>query len=123
MTASTPLAVEKVLIKNIPSELVHKAHHWLILHGRYTCLARSPKCATCGITALCKHFEKEAKKKEKLKSIKLLCADIVNSVCGAQLITASHGAMRADVQGFCKFKVASRIDIFILQKSKKHLYL
>ena len=68
MTASTPLAVEKDLIKNIPSELVHKAHHWLILHGRYTCLARSPKCANCGITEYCKYFEKETKKKEKLKA-------------------------------------------------------
>ena len=67
MTASTPLAVEKDLIKNIPSALVHKAHHWLILHGRYTCLARSPKCETCGISHLCKYFEKETKKKEKLK--------------------------------------------------------
>ncbi len=67
MTASTPLAVEKELIKNIPSELVHKAHHWLILHGRYTCLARSPKCANCGMTEFCKYFEKETKKKEKLK--------------------------------------------------------
>jgi endonuclease-3 len=55
-TATTPLAVEKGLIKNIPSELVHKAHHWLILHGRYTCLARSPKCATCGITQFCRYF-------------------------------------------------------------------
>jgi endonuclease-3 len=62
MTAKTPLAVEKDLIKNIPSALVHKAHHWLILHGRYTCLARSPKCDTCGITAFCKYHEKESKK-------------------------------------------------------------
>jgi endonuclease III len=68
MTASTPLAVEKDLIKNIPSALVHKAHHWLILHGRYTCLARSPKCANCGMTEFCKFFEKETKKKEKLKA-------------------------------------------------------
>lgn len=63
MTAKTPLAVEKDLIKNIPAVLVHKAHHWLILHGRYTCLARSPKCDSCGITAFCKYFEKEMKKK------------------------------------------------------------
>mgnify|MGYP000096936029 CR=1 FL=1 len=61
MTAKTPLAVEKDLIKNIPAVLVHKAHHWLILHGRYTCLARSPKCDSCGITAFCKYNEKETK--------------------------------------------------------------
>ena len=57
-TATTPLAVEKALIKHIPSELVHKAHHWLILHGRYACLARSPKCDECGIQSYCKYFQK-----------------------------------------------------------------
>lgn len=55
-TASTPLAVEKVLVKNIPEHLIHKAHHWLILHGRYTCLARSPKCEICGLKTACKYF-------------------------------------------------------------------
>ncbi len=57
-TATTPLAVEKELIKFIPSELVHKAHHWLILHGRYVCLARSPKCNSCQLTEICKYYEK-----------------------------------------------------------------
>ena len=60
-TATTPLAVEKVLIKHIPSELVHKAHHWLILHGRYACLARTPKCDQCGIQSYCKYFQKMQK--------------------------------------------------------------
>jgi endonuclease-3 len=55
-TASTPLAVEKELIKNIPESLVHKAHHWLILHGRYTCIARTPKCEQCGLQTACKYF-------------------------------------------------------------------
>lgn len=55
-TATTPLAVERELIKNIPEELVHKAHHWLILHGRYTCLARNPKCDQCGIQKACKYY-------------------------------------------------------------------
>jgi endonuclease III len=55
-TASTPFAVEKELVKNIPVELIHKAHHWLILHGRYTCLARNPKCENCGIKVACKYF-------------------------------------------------------------------
>ena len=64
-TATTPLAVEKVLIKNIPAALVHTAHHWLILHGRYTCLARNPKCANCGLQAFCKYFEKASKKQQK----------------------------------------------------------
>lgn len=56
MTAKTPLAVEKALIKQIPTALVHTAHHWLILHGRYTCLARSPKCEACGLSAFCKYY-------------------------------------------------------------------
>lgn len=57
-TAKTPLEVEKQLIKHIPKEYIHKAHHWLILHGRYTCLARKPKCEVCKITHFCKYFEK-----------------------------------------------------------------
>ena len=59
--ATTPLAVEKELIKNIPQELIHKAHHWLILHGRYTCLARNPKCLHCGINTVCKFFNLKLK--------------------------------------------------------------
>jgi endonuclease-3 len=58
MTATTPLAVEKELIKNIPTQQVHTAHHWLILHGRYTCLARRPKCDACGIISFCKYGAK-----------------------------------------------------------------
>jgi len=59
--AKTPLAAEKQLIQNIPSELVHRAHHWLILHGRYTCLARNPNCENCGLTAMCLHYKKSVK--------------------------------------------------------------
>jgi len=57
--ATTPLAAEKQLIKNIPTELIHKAHHWLILHGRYICLARSPKCGECGLRSICIYYKKE----------------------------------------------------------------
>lgn len=57
-SATTPLAVEKELIKNFPTELIYKAHHWLILHGRYTCLARTPKCRECGLQHCCKYFVK-----------------------------------------------------------------
>lgn len=57
-TATTPLAVEKELVKNLPEELIHKAHHWLILHGRYTCLARTPKCEKCGLKTNCPYFKK-----------------------------------------------------------------
>lgn len=57
-TATTPLAVEKELIKNIPVALIHKAHHWLILHGRYVCHARKPICEQCGLQQACRYFQK-----------------------------------------------------------------
>ncbi len=52
--ATTPLAAEKQLIQHIPKHLIYKAHHWLILHGRYVCTARNPKCTGCGIQSFCK---------------------------------------------------------------------
>ena len=54
--SKTPLATEKELTKNIPEELIPKAHHWLILHGRYTCTAKKPKCDTCGLKLCCKYY-------------------------------------------------------------------
>ena len=54
--ATTPLSVEKELVKHIPDSLLPIAHHWLILHGRYVCQARSPKCDKCGLQTLCRHF-------------------------------------------------------------------
>ena len=57
--AKTPLATELQLIKYFPEELIPKAHHWLILHGRYTCLARKPKCEKCGLTTVCKFYKKK----------------------------------------------------------------
>lgn len=54
--AKTPVAAEKQLIKHIPEALVHRAHHWLILHGRYVCVARSPKCSICGLKLACKFY-------------------------------------------------------------------
>jgi endonuclease-3 len=57
-SATTPLAIEKQLIKDIPEGYIHKAHHWLILHGRYTCIARNPKCEQCGIRPVCRYYEK-----------------------------------------------------------------
>ena len=59
--AKTPRATELQLEKYIPSHLLPIAHHWLILHGRYTCLARKPKCEQCGITAYCKFFQSKNK--------------------------------------------------------------
>ena len=58
LSAKTPLATEKQLIKFIPPQLVHKFHHWLILHGRYVCVARTPKCGICGLKPVCKYYHK-----------------------------------------------------------------
>ncbi len=60
--AKTPLATEQQLMKYFPLELVPKGHHWLILHGRYTCVARKPKCEKCGLTEVCRYYKKEVKK-------------------------------------------------------------
>ncbi len=59
----TPLAVEKDLVKHLPEHTIHIAHHWLILHGRYVCVARSPKCSICEITHLCRYYERNQKTK------------------------------------------------------------
>jgi endonuclease-3 len=56
--AKTPLAVELELYKHIPEKVIPKAHHWLILHGRYVCLARKPKCDICGLQPACQFFQK-----------------------------------------------------------------
>jgi endonuclease-3 len=58
INAKTVLATEQQLIKYIPQELIHKAHHWLILHGRYICVARNPKCEICGLKPACKYYQK-----------------------------------------------------------------
>lgn len=56
--AKTPLAAERQLVSHIPEILIHKAHHWLILHGRYICVARNPKCEECGLQPACLYFQK-----------------------------------------------------------------
>lgn len=60
--AKTPLAAEKQLVKNLPTDLVYIAHHWLILHGRYVCTARSPKCSECGLREICIFYKKHTAK-------------------------------------------------------------
>lgn len=55
--AKTPLATELQLMKYVPEALVHKFHHWLVLHGRYICVARGPKCGECGLRPVCKYFK------------------------------------------------------------------
>lgn len=54
--SKNPLQTEKELIKYIPAKYLSRAHHWLILHGRYVCIARKPKCEECGLTSFCKFF-------------------------------------------------------------------
>jgi endonuclease-3 len=60
-TAKTPLKVEMALIKHLPDEVIATAHHWLILHGRYVCLARTPQCSKCDITHFCAYYQKNNK--------------------------------------------------------------
>ena len=55
--AKTPLETEKQLVKNLPEDLIYIAHHWLILHGRYICIARKPKCDICGLRPACKYYQ------------------------------------------------------------------
>ena len=57
----TPLETEQTLMRHIPKELVPRAHHWLILHGRYVCTARAPHCTECGISQFCKHYTQQNK--------------------------------------------------------------
>jgi len=67
VNAKTPLAAEKQLTKFIPKELIHKAHHWLILHGRYVCHARNPNCDECGLPSVCKYYQTVVKKNKTTK--------------------------------------------------------
>lgn len=60
--SKNPLQTEQALIKYFPGEIIPKAHHWLLLHGRYVCTARSPKCAECGIREFCREAAKRNRK-------------------------------------------------------------
>jgi endonuclease III len=71
INARTPLAAEKQLVANLPEEVIHKAHHWLILHGRYVCVARKPKCEECGITSICRYYSTISNSKRKIAAVKL----------------------------------------------------
>lgn len=64
VNAKTPFATEMQLVKYFPEKLIHKAHHWLILHGRYICVARKPKCEICGIRPCCKYYQKNVENKK-----------------------------------------------------------
>ena len=59
--SKNPLQSEKELVKHIPRSILSKAHHWLILHGRYICVARKPKCEICGLKEWCKYYQKNVK--------------------------------------------------------------
>ncbi len=66
--AKTPLAAEMQLVEYIPEDLISTAHHWLILHGRYVCVARKPKCEKCGLTEVCLYFKEGERKKAETKA-------------------------------------------------------
>jgi endonuclease-3 len=57
LRAKTPLQAEQQLVKHIPEKFIARAHHWLILHGRYVCVARNPKCGECAISTFCKSYK------------------------------------------------------------------
>lgn len=57
----SPLETEKTLCRNIPDEIIPLAHHWLILHGRYVCKSRRPDCLNCGLTEICRYYQREQK--------------------------------------------------------------
>lgn len=57
--SKNPLQTEQALVKYFPEAIIPKAHHWLLLHGRYVCTARNPRCPQCGISAFCRHFAKK----------------------------------------------------------------
>ena len=63
--AKNPLDSEKQLIKHIPENIIPKAHHWLLLHGRYTCQARTPKCEKCSLQDLCRYWKQSSKKNKR----------------------------------------------------------
>ena len=64
-TCTTPLSVEKELTRHLPQEVMHDAHHWLILHGRYVCKARTPLCAQCGISQVCRYHQAAIRRAER----------------------------------------------------------
>lgn len=59
--SKTPLETERTLTRHIPCDIIPKAHHWLILHGRYVCKARRPDCLNCGLTSLCRHYSRTSR--------------------------------------------------------------
>jgi endonuclease-3 len=69
LNAKNPLATEQQLVAFVPTELIYKFHHWLILHGRYVCLARKPRCSECGLTQVCKYYKTTTKNAESLKTL------------------------------------------------------
>lgn len=68
VNAKTPLEVEMQLVKSIPDNLIYIAHHWLILHGRYICVARKPKCEICGLRPVCNYYKNVVKPKLETQS-------------------------------------------------------
>lgn len=83
--SKTPLQTELVLVKNIPEELIPRAHHWLILHGRYVCTARSPHCTECGISAYCRYWARLQRERAKRDLTKK------NQPLGTQHKSSPHG--------------------------------
>lgn len=82
--ARNPLQAEQQLVAHIPEELLHIAHHWLILHGRYTCIARRPQCEECGLKPACRFYQKEMKQVVEQGKAYDPAKDAVNKVDGGK---------------------------------------
>jgi len=100
--ARTPLAVEKQLMKYLPKDTLGIAHHWLILHGRYICVARSPKCEICPLTWFCRYYERTHTetallKAEALKIKKAKAAKKVKALKGIEKELAKRGAVKGGI--------------------------
>lgn len=123
VNAKTPLAAEKQLLEFIPTEQVHIAHHWLILHGRYICVARTPKCPDCGLQQACKYFAKhygngagaEAASERALPVLKLAPAETTKKSAVANPATTrvkksatAHAKKRASKKESDSTKAASK---------------
>ena len=95
--ARTPLAVEKQLVKYLPQNTLAIAHHWLILHGRYICVARNPKCEICPLTWFCRYYERTHTEKALLKAEALRIKKVKDAKLKKSLNTISRELKKRSV--------------------------
>lgn len=94
INAKTPLAAERQLLEFIPRDQVHVAHHWLILHGRYVCVARSPKCPECGLQQACKYFARHYGRAGTAGEVKLPVVSVAGRVAPERVAAGRAASSR-----------------------------